>query len=388
MKNTRFSAVYFPLKAGLTAALLSYSSAMALVYFAAQAAGADAGQIASWFVIAGAAMGLSSVALSLRYRMPLVTTWSVASAAVLASQTSASLPQVIGSLLVCGALICLCGITRNVDRLLHFIPMPLCAALLAGVLFRFAIASFSQLAQAPALLLPLIFAYLVFKRLAPRLYMLWLCLIGVFLAQWQGLIDWHLVSLSLHIPQWVEPEFSAPAILSLSLPMFILIMAAQNSAGLAQLRALQYSTPTAGLIGWTGFLQALLAPFGCFSLSIAAASASACQDPQIHADPAQRYKAGIAAGSIYLLLGLCGAALASILAILPTTLLAVLAGLALLSTLGNSLTLALRDEKWRESAFIAFAVTTSGCQFWQIDSAFWGLLAGLISALFFAKKRT
>ena len=77
----RFSTFLKSTQAGLSAALLTYGSAIALVYFAARNAGATPEQTASWLICTGLAMGLSSIALSLHYRIPLVTTWSVATAA-------------------------------------------------------------------------------------------------------------------------------------------------------------------------------------------------------------------------------------------------------------------------------------------------------------------
>ncbi|EFX3336245.1 TPA: benzoate/H(+) symporter BenE family transporter, partial [Shigella sonnei] len=55
-----------------------------------------------------------------------------------------------------------------------------------------------------------------------------------------------------------------------------------------------------------------------------------------------------------------------------------LAGLALLSTIGGSLYQALHNERERErdAAVVAFLVTASGLTLVGIGSAFWGLIAG------------
>lgn len=56
---------------------------------------------------------------------------------------------------------------------------------------------------------------------------------------------------------------------------------------------------------------------------------------------------------------------------------AAIAGLALLGTIGNSLTAALNDESERDAALITFLVTASGLTLLGLGSAFWGLLFGL-----------
>jgi len=44
---------------------------------------------------------------------------------------------------------------------------------------------------------------------------------------------------------------------------------------------------------------------------------------------------------------------------------------------------AVSEVKYREAAMITFLVTISGVQFFGIASAFWGIVAGIISHLIF-----
>ena len=62
------------------------------------------------------------------------------------------------------------------------------------------------------------------------------------------------------------------------------------------------------------------------------------------------------------------------------------AGLALLSTIANSLYTAVADASAREPAAITFVVTASGLSLFGIGSAFWGLVAGVIATLAFKQK--
>jgi benzoate membrane transport protein len=134
-----------------------------------------------------------------------------------------------------------------------------------------------------------------------------------------------------------------------------------------------------GLISWTGLTNLLLAPFGCFSVNLAAITAALCMGKEAHEEPNQRYLASVAAGVFYLILGVCGAAVGALLNAFPRELIFAIAGFALLGTIASGLTLALREEAQREPALITFVVTASGLTLFGIGSAFWGLIAGTLA---------
>ncbi|EGD64740.1 benzoate transport protein [Escherichia coli EC1846] len=77
-----------------------------------------------------------------------------------------------------------------------------------------------------------------------------------------------------------------------------------------------------------------------------------------------------------MLAGLFGSAITGMMAALPVSWIQMLAGLALLSTIGGSLYQALHNERERDAAVVAFLVTASGLTLVGIGSAFWGLIAG------------
>lgn len=75
--------------------------------------------------------------------------------------------------------------------------------------------------------------------------------------------------------------------------------------------------------------------------------------------------------------GLLGATVVSLFTALPGELVAAIAGIALLGTIGNSLAVALLEELERDAALVTFLVTASGLTLLSIGGAFWGLLLGL-----------
>ena len=77
----------------------------------------------------------------------------------------------------------------------------------------------------------------------------------------------------------------------------------------------------------------------------------------------------------------------SLLGALPEALIIGISGLGLLATISGSLTSALADERWRESAVVTFLATASGVTLLGIGSAFWGLLAGVLTALITRRRK-
>ncbi len=70
------------MSAGFVAVLVGYTSAAAVVFQAAEAAGATTDQISSWLWALGIGMGGSGIGLSLRYKHPIMIAWSTAGAAL------------------------------------------------------------------------------------------------------------------------------------------------------------------------------------------------------------------------------------------------------------------------------------------------------------------
>jgi benzoate membrane transport protein len=89
----------------------------------------------------------------------------------------------------------------------------------------------------------------------------------------------------------------------------------------------------------------------------------------------------VSCGAIYVLIGFFGAAVTGLLTAFPKELVAAIAGLALLGTIGSGLALAVRDESHREAALITFLVTLSGITLAGVGSAFWGVVAGAAALL-------
>ena len=368
--------------AGFVAVLVGFTSSVAIVFQAAQSFGATPAQITSWIWALGLGMGLCSLVPSLLLRKPVMVAWSTPGAAVLSTAGAAgsfSMGEAVGAFMVCSLLVILVGATRALERVADRIPMEIASALLAGVLARFGIQAFAAAQTALPLVLLMVGAYLVARRMAARYAVVVTLMVGILWVLMTGQMAWSMESVRLAMPVFVVPQWSVSAIVSLAIPLFVVTMASQNLPGMAVIRASGYELPVSRLITMTGWASLVLAPFGAFALNFSAITAAICMGPEAHEDRLKRYTAAASCGAIYIGIGLFGALVTGLLTSFPKELVVAIAGIALLSTIGNGLASALRDERHREPALITFLVTLSGITLMDIGSAFWGVVAGSLA---------
>ncbi|MBU9831403.1 benzoate/H(+) symporter BenE family transporter [Rahnella sp. FC061912-K] len=386
-QDLTFSAVI----AGFVAVLVGYTSSAAIIFQAAEAAGATVAQIGGWLSMLGLGMGVTSIGLSLYYRTPVVTAWSTPGAALLVtSLPGTSINEAIGVFVFATGLILLCGVTGLFAKMMHYIPQALSAAMLGGILLRFGLNAFTSLQSNFALAGSMCLVYLLAKRALPRYAVVLALAAGLIVAGWQGDIALHGQSLTFAAPAFVMPHFTLSSIIGIGIPFFIVTMASQNAPGIATLKAHGYNLPVSPLISWTALTALVLAPFGGFTVCIAAITAAICMGEDIHPDPKKRYMAAVAAGVFYLIAGVFGGSIGMMFTALPEVLIHTIAGLALLGTIAGSLYRALENESQRDAAIITFLITASGVTLLGIGSAFWGLAGGVITHLILsipARKR-
>lgn len=374
--------------AGFVTVLVGFASSAVIVFQAAQALGASPDEISSWIWALGLGMGVTCIALSLRYRVPVVTAWSTPGAAMLITTTSGlPLSQAIGAFLLSALLILVAGFSGWFERGMRRIPLALASGMLAGVLLRFGLDVFVAMQTRLGLALAMLAVYLCGRRWFARYAVIATLLTGIAIAAGSGSLQLGEVHLQLARPIFTMPDLSLAAVFGIALPLFVVTMASQNVPGVAVIRASGYDVPISPVIGWIGAVNAVLAPFGAYALNLAAITAAICMGREAHEDPSRRYIAAVFAGLFYLVVGLFGATVAALFSAFPKELVMAIAGIALFGTIGNSLAAALREEQDREPALVTFLVTASGLSLGGIGSAFWGLLAG-VAVLLALRRRS
>lgn len=384
------------ISAGLTAVTVGYSSSVVIIIDVARKAGASDDMVVSWLLALGLGMGITCILFSWLSKLPVVTAWSTPGAAfLLTSIGDYRLSEAIGAFILCALLSLVTAQSRSLLKQISRIPPAISSALLAGILLPICLAIFSDVNDAPYLVALFIAAYLVGSRLFPRYLMLLLLVMSVtislFMSSADGVVALPSDSLGLSSiftlpePIWVTPTFSLSAAIGLAFPLFLITTLSQNLPGIAIHHAHGYTPDHKPILSGIAIVQALLAPFGGFTFNLAAITAALCMGEQADNEKSQRYKAAIAAGVAYLFMGLLASVVVALFVSMPSIIIHLLAGLALLATLQGAVVRAMEVEHHRAPALLTMLCTASGFSLYSMTSAVWGLGLGLL--LLYVQKK-
>ncbi|AGG74945.1 benzoate/H(+) symporter BenE family transporter [Sinorhizobium meliloti] len=380
---------------GVLIAFVGFASSFAVVLHGLTGVGANEAQAASGLMALSISMGVCAILVSTVTRLPVSIAWSTPGAALLASSgvVEGGFNAAVGAFLVCGLLIIIAGLWKPLGRIVSAIPPALANAMLAGVLLSLCFAPVKAIAFNPLFGLPIVLAWAVVGSVS-RLYAVPAALIAFVLVVALGIDmpEGALAGLSAAlVPQaeFVSPSFSASALISIALPLFIVTMASQNIPGIAVLKVNDYHPDPGPLFATTGLFTLLSAPFGGHAVNLAAITAAMCAGSDSHPDRARRYWSSINAGIAYVVFGLLAGAVTTFVSLAPSVLIEAVAGLALIGAFSSSAVAAFTNAETREAAAITFLVTASGVGFAGVSGAFWGLVAGglMLALARFAKGK-
>jgi benzoate membrane transport protein len=375
--------------AGLMIVIIGFTGSLVLTFEVARNAKLPIEALNSWVFAIIVGSGVASLSMSVLYKQPMLTAWSTPGLALLATSLSNyTLGEAIGAFVVSSLIVIALGVTGLFERVLRLVPQGVAMAVLGGVLLRFGLGTFTSLQTEPVIVLAMIAAFVVVKRLNWRVPMAWALAAGVIAALALGKVDATNVRFGLTLPAFYAPEFTLRALIGLVLPLTALRLASQDAPGFAVMRAFEFNPQVrAGLIG-TGVLSLLTAPMLGHGITMSAITAALANSPDAHPDKGLRYGAAVAAGALKIVLGFMGATIVALFQSLPAALVSAMAGLALSGTILNCLIGAFAETHDRDAALFALLVTASGAQYFGLGSAFWGLVAGvLITIVLNARRR-
>ncbi|WP_226250933.1 benzoate/H(+) symporter BenE family transporter [Halomonas sp. SBBP1] len=366
--------------AGFVAVLVSYSGPLAIFFQAAQSAEISNAMMTSWVWAISIGAAVSGILLSLWLKVPVVTAWSAPGTALLVTLfPGLSLNEAVGAYLTAAVIIFVIGVTGSFDRIIQMIPPGIASAMMAGILFQFGVGVFVSLESVPALAIGMIIAYLVFKRLTPRYSLVLLLVVGVMLAVFLEGASLEGVSVQLAEPQFIRPEWTWNATLSLAIPLVLVSLTGQFLPGMAIMRSSGYSTAAKPIVTVASLTSFFTAFFGGITTVIAAITAAICTSKEAHEDPNKRYIAGVANGVFYLIGGIFAGTIVSLFTSLPGEFVAVLAGLALIGAIASNISAFAVEKSHLEASVITFIATASGVSFLGLGSAFWGVVVGALA---------
>ncbi|WP_425145019.1 benzoate/H(+) symporter BenE family transporter [Deinococcus sp.] len=366
------------LLSGLVAVVVGFAGPIVLIYAVAASAHLSDRTVLSWVWAATVLCGLVSIVLSLRTRVPVMSTWSTPGIAFLATALpGVPFPEAVGAFIISALLVLLLGSVAPLTRLIGRIPTHLAGALNAAILLPFGFHAVQAFGRLPLLVGAMILGYFVLRQVAPRWAVAGVLVIGLLGSAALGLLHPGSVTLALTQPQLVLPQFSWRGTLNLALPLTLLAFTGQYVPGFAALRVYGFTPAPGPVIRTTAAASLAAALVGCHNLTLAALLANIVGGPEAHPDPARRYVAAVYAGVFNILLGLFAGTFLHVMAILPPEALQALAGLALLGAISSSLQAGLSSAPGTLAAPLVLLVTLSGVSLLGIGSAFWGILVGL-----------
>lgn len=364
--------------AGVTLALVGFSSSFAVVLQGLRAVGATPAQAASGLIALCVTQALGMLVLAYRYRTPLTLAWSTPGAALLVSTgaVAGGWHAAVGAFLVVGALMIVTALWPALGRLVAAIPAPVAQAMLAGVLLSLCRAPVVAVVREPAYVAPLILLWAALARWRPRWAspVVFAAAVAIIAARadW-GAMPLHDLAPVLHP---VAPTFTLAAAVGIALPLYVVTMASQNVPGAAVMSAFGYRVPWRSCLGVTGLGTVAAAVAGGHAVNLAAITAALAAGPEAGPDPARRWRASVAGAWAYLALAVLAPGIAVAASRTDPALLGAVAGLALLGTLAASLASAVEEEASRVPAVIAFVVAASGITVFGVGAPFWALGAG------------
>lgn len=371
-----------PITAGIVTALVGFTSAFVIVLAGLRSVGATPAQAASGLLTVCVMMGLGSIILAWRYRMPITVAWSTPGAALLAATgaVEGGWPAAVGAFLVVGALIVLTGLWPQLGRLIARIPPSIAQAMLAGVLLPLCLAPITGIVVNPWGVVPVVLTWFVFARLAPRwavplAFVTAAVVVGISLAQEGASVD---PALLVPRVELTMPTFTLGAFVSIAIPLYIVTMASQNVPGVAIMRSFGYRVPWRPAMLVTGLGTVIGASAGGHAINLAAISAALAAGPEADPDPKRRWVAGVSTGVSSLVLGAASAAFAALVLLAPEAVIPAVAGLALFAAFGSAVQQAIDDPGERMPAVVTFLVAASGIAILGVSAAFWALVAGII----------
>jgi len=178
-------------------------------------------------------------------------------------------------------------------------------------------------------------------------------------------------------PVFQKPAWSAAAMIELVAPLAITVLVIQNGQGFAIVRAAGHNPPINTVTVICGVGAVISAVVGGISTCLTGPTNAIVVGS---GERERQYSAGIIVGILAIAFGLLAPTFARLLLVAPKSVIATLAGLAMLRVLQGAFKAAF-STRFSLGALLAFLVTVADQPWLNIGAAFWGLIVGLVISL-------
>lgn len=369
--------------AGIVATVFGCTGPALIIMNAAQKAKLSDVQTISWLFSVYFFGGLISIIMGLYYKMPINGAYSIPGAVMLASALPLfSFNEAVGAYLIAGVLVLLLGVSGLIGKAMRWIPLPIVMAMIAGAMFRFGLGIVTSTQKAPIIAGAALIAYFAGQRLTKKISpILWSLIVGVIVAFFVGGFKFADVKITWIPPQFFVPSFSVGALFAIAIPLAVLVIGAENAQAYGVLTAQGYKAPINAMTVISGIGGIVTSFFGGHNANIAGPMTAICSSEEAGPDKSGRYAATIVNGITFGSFGLFASVAVPFVKALPSDLVSLLAGLAMIGVLLSAFEQAFSSRKFRYGAFFALVVAMSGITLLKISAPFWSLVIGVIVSL-------
>jgi benzoate membrane transport protein len=177
------------------------------------------------------------------------------------------------------------------------------------------------------------------------------------------------------------PQIRLGTFLSVAFPLAALVIGAENAQAIGVLYTQGYKPPINAMTIFSGVGGMVAGLFGAQNANIAGPMTAICSSDEAGENKEGRYVASVVNGITFASFGIVASIALAFVKSLPSVLISVLAGLAMINVLNSALHGAFGTQKFKVGAFFALIVAMSGITILKIGAPFWALVIGTIISL-------
>lgn len=346
---------------------------------AAETAGFTTEETVSWIFGIYVFGGLLGAILALYYKMPISGAYSIPGATLMGTALAGySFQEAAGAFVIAGVIVLLLGVTGLIGKVMRWLPLPIVMGMIGGCMLKFGTQIVTGVDALPIVCGLAVVAFLIVPKIVKGFPgVLAALIVGVIAAIATNSFAGEAGELVYIPPRLVIPKIDPNLILSCSLPLAALVVGAENAQAMGVLKAQGYNVPANGMTVASGIGGIVAGLVGAHNANIAGPMTAICASEE--AGPKEgRYAASFWNGITFAAFGVVGSFAIAFVSFIPSALVNVLAGLAMLNVLIQAFNEGFGTLKYKTGAFFALCVGASGLSFFGVGSAFWALVVGVV----------
>lgn len=258
------------------------------------------------------------IVLSLFYKMPIAGAWSIPGFIFVGGLLGAgqtSLTEAFGAFWMSGAVVLLLGVTGLMKVVVRLLPTPIILAMIAGILIKFPIDMIKELESQTAIVIAGIIGYIAVTRAGGPLRripgIVGTIVFGAVAAGFSGQLDFSGFSFGFGQIAFHSPTFTFDAFLTISLPLALMVVGAENMQAIGILKASGHRPPVTSMTIISGIGGLVASALGSENANIAGPTTAVMNSED--AGPYEgRYVAGALSGVTYIVLGIFAGTIVSL----------------------------------------------------------------------------